>query len=122
VGELDYAAENREPEGREIFTLLHFVYDAAKARALVVDRAPNTTVAVKDAARWFGMIKINKPWAEAHADLTIPVIGVVRKWRGEHFHFIIDGWHRLWRAQHEKVELLPMHMLSSSEEKKIRLR
>lgn len=112
-------------QDREIFRMLAYSWDITAALDLVHGREPNATIKVSDAAPWLPSIVINKAHA-ATVDLSKPLIVVPihdpddpdEAFAG---YVTIDGWHRIYRAVNEAVETLNAHLLTSDEERQIRL-
>lgn len=94
-----------------------YIWDIAAAQHLLTAKPrPVVSLSVAAAMKLIGMIRIN----EGHAigrDLREPLIVVpfLGSW------MVIDGWHRLWRADREGTSHLPAYPLSVAEERKVRL-
>lgn len=93
-------------------------WDIAAALALIA-AAPREakTITVAPWLQFMGVMRVNTDHA-AQVDLSIPLL--LAPFLGA--YMVIDGWHRLWRAEREGVERLPAYLLTAAEEKKIRLR
>lgn len=105
----------------EFFRFGDTVWDIAKAEKLVAGRSPNWSVRPADAKVYWeqGWVDVDPDHAST-ADLSRPVIGIPSNVEGS--HFIIDGWHRLYRAYAEDVSSLPAHLLTREEEMSVRVR
>jgi hypothetical protein len=59
-------------------------------------------------------------------NLTLPLIAVPLPFPklpdGRRQHVLIDGWHRVYRAQHEQIPELVLFLLNEAEEQAVRLR
>ena len=92
-------------------------WDVEAAQALVAAQPrPAVTIPVPNWAKFLGVMRV-EPAHAAGADLAKPVL-VVPFLGG---YMIIDGWHRIWRADVEQVERLPAYVLTAAEEKRVRL-
>ncbi|WP_336214721.1 hypothetical protein [Nonomuraea sp. LPB2021202275-12-8] len=115
----------QDHSSREIFNMLAYRWDITAALALVEGREPNAVISVADAAMWLPLIVINQAHA-AVADLSKPLLVAPihdPKKAAQPFagYLTIDGWHRIYRATYECVETLPAHLLTTEEERQIRL-
>lgn len=93
-----------------------FGWNITQAMKIVADRQPEP----QDITRWLAelpRVTIN----ESHwptVDLAQPLI-IVPMYGTDDVR-LIDGWHRVRRAQAEGINTLPVHMLSRTEERMIR--
>lgn len=104
----------------ESFRFLAFAWDIDRAAA-ILRRAPRTPTSVKvaEAAQLRALIRtVDNPTGRP-VDLRWPLIAVQLGTIGT---LIIDGYHRIDRAIAERVETLPMHVLSYAEERACRIR
>jgi hypothetical protein len=97
-----------------------YAWDVTAAERIVADGRPAMLFNLEEQGVTTAIIeRIYSGLNRAHAlsaDLTRPLIAI--PYRGE--ILLIDGWHRLWRAAHEGVPELQMHLLSSEEASSIK--
>ena len=135
----------------EVFRLLAASWDVAKAKKITAGRTPNITVPVKPTAEnWLGVAPVEVEEAERkqreeakpgevyhiragfvgvnreHAmsdkvDLSVPLLAVMVGKGKSRGMFIIDGWHRVYKAYRQGVESLPAIVLLAAEERACRL-
>lgn len=109
------------PHPEERFTLLSLTWDITAAWEIIAAGSADREVVevpVASAASMLGLIWHDLGWALQHADLSRPVLLVTLPNDGG--TMLIDGWHRIARADAEGVECLPGYMLTAEEEQKIR--
>lgn len=93
-----------------------FVFNIDTAMRLVAGREPEQ----QDITRWFAELP-NHGINDDHwpgVDLSEPLILAPLYDTGE--LWLIDGWHRIHKAQAEGVTVLPVHVLSVAEERRVR--
>ena len=105
----------------ETFQFLMGLWDIDKAWELIGAREPNSSVIVEQTKGYFGLITVDREFAMT-VDLSRPLVMILLKTEGAEGCFVIDGWHRLFRAVQENVGELPAHLLSEDEEQLIQLR
>lgn len=105
---------------RDEFTFLTHTWDVTAAVALA-DGLEARSFVVASAAHLLPLIRVDREYA-AGADLSVPLVVVpFRLAPGQVSPLVIDGWHRLWRAQAEGVSHLPCKVLTQAQEKQVRL-
>ncbi|WP_413116211.1 hypothetical protein ACK1X7_36875 [Streptomyces sp. CY1] len=107
-----------DDEGGEYFQFLAFRWDVTKAHQI----ARTLPIRRLDAEPWFGLlgaIRLNERHV-LYADLERPLI-LVRIREADGAALIIDGWHRLARAQREGVKDLPAVLLDENQELEVRI-
>jgi len=103
---------------REFFDFFHYRWDITKARQI----ADGLPVRQFNAEPWFGWLGLI--WIEtdhiAAADLSRPIlVALIREMNNA--PLIIDGWHRLARAQREGVTTLLVVVLDEDQEYAVRI-
>ncbi|MFE2181099.1 hypothetical protein [Streptomyces sp. NPDC059455] len=107
-----------DDEGGEYFQFLAFRWDVTKAQQI----ARTLPICRLDPQPWFrllGAIRLNENHVP-QADLERPLI-LVRIREADGATLIIDGWHRLARAQREGVKDLPAVLLDENQELEVRI-
>jgi hypothetical protein len=103
---------------REVFQFLSYRWDVTHAQQIAAD-LPVGSFDPQPWFGWLGAIGLD----EAHipvVDLTRPIIAVrIREADGA--VMIIDGWHRLARAQRDGVTELPAVLLDEDQEYEVRI-
>ncbi len=66
-------------------------------------------------------VTIDEEYAMAHSDLNSPVIAVQIVIAESKDFFVIDGWHRIFKARQLGIENLPVHILNESESELVTL-
>ncbi|GAA4100938.1 ParB N-terminal domain-containing protein [Actinomadura miaoliensis] len=103
---------------REFFQFLAYRWDVTKAQQI----AATLPVHRFDPQPWFGWLNavaLNEEHIST-VDLDRPIIAV-RLREAEGNAMIIDGWHRIARAQREGVTALPIVVLSEDQEYQVRI-
>lgn len=105
-------------DGREFFQFLAFRWDVTRAQQ-IARTLPTRRI---DPRPWFallGVISVDEDHL-AHADLERPLIlASIREFDGA--VLIIDGWHRLARAQRDAVTDVPAVLLDQDQEFEVRV-
>jgi nitrogen fixation protein len=103
---------------REVFQFLTWRWDVSKAQQIAAD----LPVRSFDPQPWFGYLStvaLNEDHIPT-VNLERPIIAVqLREANGA--AFIIDGWHRLARAQRDGVTKLPIVVLDEDQEYQVRI-
>jgi hypothetical protein len=101
-----------------VFQFLAYRWDVTRAQQIAAD-LPVGRFDPQSWFRWLGAIRLDEDHIPA-ADLTRPIIAV--KLSGaDGSPMIIDGWHRLARAQREGVTDLPVVLLNEDQEYQVRI-
>ena len=119
--------EEAKRNGHETLLWQHFyLWDVTKAKRLVRDRISSSYIEVPE---WYeGAIvqdrrTVNVEYAMSDAvDLDVPVIMMEIAPGIGGGAILLDGAHRLYRAHHEGIDALPIHVISREDERQIRLR
>jgi nitrogen fixation protein len=102
----------------EVFQFLTYRWDITKAWK-IADGLPVRRFDARPWFGWLGLIQIDEDHL-ASADLERPILVVkVRELGGA--ALIVDGWHRLARAQREGVAELPVVVLDEDQEYQVRI-
>lgn len=103
-------------KAKEIFRFLAWGWSVEAAQALVKDGREPDSIDVAKAADLVGAINRCEPTVEV--DLSVPLIAIRTAAAGV---LPIDGYNRMAKALAEGVVSLPCHILSSAEEREIRM-
>ncbi|NEB75992.1 hypothetical protein G3I40_12280 [Streptomyces sp. SID14478] len=104
--------------GREVFQFLAYRWDVTAALDIAAT-LPVRRTATAPLAAALPLIRID-PGHAATADLRRPLL-LVTVAELDHTQFLVDGWHRLFRAVREGHEHLPCHVLNAHQELQVRL-
>ncbi|RFS81500.1 hypothetical protein D0T12_31625 [Actinomadura spongiicola] len=111
--------KRRDPmSDREVFQFLAFRWDITKAQQIAADLPVHRF----DPRPWFGWlaaIALDEDHIPA-VDLDRPLIAV-RLREADGSAMIIDGWHRVARAQRDGVTELPIVVLDEDQEYQVRI-
>lgn len=66
-------------------------------------------------------VTIDEEYAMSHSDLNQPVIAVLIHVGPSQDFFVIDGWHRIFKARQLGVNHLPVHILNEAESERVTL-
>lgn len=114
---------------RQTFEYMWYVWDINKAEALILKRRKKDkdiqeidVSHVYDSINWstpdrptFGGTMVNPEYALTKADVTKPLIFGLLKDKTTWFSILIDGHHRLYRAQAEGLTKMPAYFLNKRE-------
>ncbi|TDB91214.1 hypothetical protein E1264_02685 [Actinomadura sp. KC216] len=103
---------------REVFQFLAFRWDITKAQQIAADLPVHRC----DPQPWFGWlaaVALDEDHIPA-VDLDRPIIAV-RLREADGAAMIIDGWHRVARAQRDGVTELPIVVLDEDQEYQVRI-
>lgn len=102
----------------EVFQFLSWRWDITKAQQIAAD-LPVQRVDPELWFGWLGAIALNEDHVPT-VDLGRPIIAVrLRELDGA--AMIIDGWHRIARAQRDGVTELPIVVLDEDQENQVRI-
>jgi hypothetical protein len=114
----------RESDDAEVFSHLGWTWNVDLAKEIVGKRPARVHVDVASTYRHLEpnleMIDRERTMSEAVA-LGEPLIGLILRMGGEDSLVIIEGWDRVYRAHHDRTYTLPVRVLTSEEEREIRL-
>lgn len=118
VGIWNYA-DGPVPQGQDIkATVTHRMkgnWNVSKAQEIVKDRPISNWMYPAELDSLGKNVRIDEEYAMAHSDLKSPVIAVkIVIGEGTDF-FVIDGWHRIYKARQLGVEMIPVHILNDSD-------
>jgi hypothetical protein len=116
---LDLRAEGGDRPA-QTFAFLGFVWDVDAALRLAAGRHPTLQLPVAKLRPYLGAMEINEAYALSSAtDLARPLLAV--RIGGLEGVFVIDGWHRLFKASARRIATLPTVVLNETEERLIRI-
>ena len=113
------------PKGVDIETLMTHrmegTWNVTEAQDIVKDR-PITSKMFPDELDSLGKnVTIDEEYAMAHSDLSEPVIAVLIHVGPSKDFFVIDGWHRIFKARRLGIESIPVHILNEAESERVTL-
>ncbi len=118
-------ADGPIPQGADVEPLvthrMQGTWDVSQAQEIVKDRPVSDMMYPAELDSLGKNVTIDEEYAMAHSDLSEPVIAVqVHIGEAKDF-FIIDGWHRIFKARKLGVESIPVHVLNESESERVTL-
>lgn len=110
-------ARQRPPQ---TFASMGFVWNVDQAWRLAAGRPPGTRLPVAQLRSYLGAMAIDEKHALSKAtDLAQPLLAV--RIAGLEGVFVIDGWHRVFKALARGVPDLPTVVLNETEEQLVRI-
>ncbi|MDT0318532.1 hypothetical protein [Streptomyces millisiae] len=103
---------------REYFQFLAYRWDVTRAQEIAAD-LPVYRMAVEPWFGWLPAVRIDEDYID-RVDLGRPLIMVKIK-EADGALLIIDGWHRIARAQRDSVSHLPVTVLNEEQEREVRI-
>ena len=113
------------PEGADIEPLVTHrmkgTWDVTQAQEIVKDRPVTDMMYPAELDSLGKNVAVDEEYAMAHSDLSAPVIAVVVVIGDAKDFFVIDGWHRIFKARQLGIENIPVHILNESESELVTL-
>ncbi len=104
------------PQGADIEPLvthrMEGTWDVTQAQDIVKDRPVTDMMYPAELDSLGKNVTIDEEYAMAHSDLTQAVIAVQILIGEAKDFFVIDGWHRIFKARKLGVESIPVHILN----------
>lgn len=116
-------AKGAPPTGVDIETLMTHrmegTWDVTQAQDIVKDRPITDMMYPAELDSLGKNVTIDKEYAMAHSDLNEAVIAVLIHVGPSTDFFVIDGWHRIFKARQLGVENIPVHILDEAESERV---
>ncbi len=118
-------AKGPPPQGDDIVSLvthkIEGTWNVTEAQDIVKDRPITDMMFPAELDSLGKNVTIDEEFAMAHSDLNEAVIAVVIHVGDSHDFFVIDGWHRIFKARQLGVNQLPVHILNEGESERVTL-
>ncbi|KKL58799.1 hypothetical protein LCGC14_2221760 [marine sediment metagenome] len=118
-------AKGPPPTGDDIPSLvthrMEGTWDVTEAQDIVKDRPVTDMMFPAELDSLGKNVTIDEEYAMAHSDLNEAIIAVVIHVGDSHDFFVIDGWHRIFKARQLGVNQLPVHILNEAESERVTL-
>ncbi len=118
-------ADGPIPQGDDIKTSvthrMEGTWNVTKAQDLVKDRPITDLMYPAELDSLGKNVTIDEEYAMAHSDLSEPVIAVQVAIGDAKDWFVIDGWHRIFKARKLGVESIPVHVLDEADSELVTL-
>lgn len=118
-------AEGPPPTGDSIETLvthrMEGTWNVTEAQDIVKDRPVTDMMYPAELDSLGKNVTIDEEYAMAHSDLTQPVIAVLIAIGESRDFFVIDGWHRIFKARQLGITNLPVYILDDAESERVTL-
>lgn len=120
----DYA-QGPIPQGADIEPFvthrIEGTWDVTTAKEIVKDRPVTDMMFPAELDSLGKNVTIDEEYAMAHSDLNEAVIAVLIHVGPSKDFFVIDGWHRIFKARRLGVDNLPVHILNEAESERVTL-
>ncbi len=118
-------AKGPPPTGLDIETLvthrMEGTWNVTEAQDIVKDRPITDMMFPAELDSLGKNVTIDEEYAMAHSDLNQPVIAVLIAVGESKDFFVIDGWHRIFKARQLGVNHLPVYILNDAETERVTL-
>ena len=118
-------ADGPIPQGDEILPLvthrMEGTWDVTQAKEIVKGRPITDMIYPAELDSLGKNVTVDEEYAMAHSDLNSPVIAVQIVIAESKDFFVIDGWHRIFKARKLGIENIPVHILNESESELVTL-
>lgn len=119
------SAKGPPPTGDDILALvthrIEGTWDVSEAQDIVKDRPVTGMMFPSELDSLGKNVTIDEEYAMAHSDLNEPVIAVLIAVGESKDYFVIDGWHRIFKARQLGVNHLPVYILNEVESERVTL-
>ena len=118
-------AKGAPPTGDDIETKvthrMEGIWNVTEAQDIVKDRPITDMMFPAELDSLGKNVTIDQEYAMAHSDLNEPVIAVLIAVGPSKDFFVIDRWHRIFKARKLGVENLPVYILNEAESERVTL-
>ncbi len=112
-------ADGPIPQGADVAPLvthrMEGTWDVTQAQDIIKDRPVTDMMFPAELDSLGKNVTVDEEYAMAHSDLSSPVIAVQIVIGDAKDMFVIDGWHRIFKARKLGIETIPVHVLNESE-------
>lgn len=120
----DYA-DGPIPQGADVKPLvthrMEGTWDITQAQEIVKDRPVTDMMYPAELDSLGKNVTVDEEYAMAHSDLSAPVIAVQIVIGDAKDMFIIDGWHRIFKARKLGIKTIPVYILNEAESELVTL-